>query len=100
MTPSIDFLDSTFIFNVILLIVGILIGVGIGKALKGLLLILVGILILMLIGITIGGLLNLSEIWGAFGPLRDLLTNIAGTLSSYPTLAVGLVIGLLIGLLR
>lgn len=100
MAPGFGFLDSVFILNVVLLVVGVLIGVGIGRALKGLLLIVVGILVLVLIGITVGGLLNLGSLWGMFGPLRDLLSGLAGILSSYPTLSVGLVIGLLIGLLR
>lgn len=86
--------------NFVLLIAGVLIGLGIGKLLKGVLLIIAGLAILVIAGFTIAGLFNPEELWNWFGPLKNAVSFIAGLLANYPALSIGLIIGVIIGALR
>ncbi|MEM3488229.1 MAG: hypothetical protein QXV24_05405 [Nitrososphaerota archaeon] len=86
--------------NFILFIAGFLIGLGIGKLLKGFLLIIAGLAILILGGFTIAGIINLEELWNLFGPLKTMVANAAGMLARYPALSFGLIIGTVIGAIK
>ncbi len=86
--------------NFILFIAGFLIGLGVGKLLKGILLIIAGLAILVIAGFTIAGMFNLEEFWNWFGPLKNMIFFIAGLLAHYPALSIGLIIGVLIGAIK
>ena len=93
-------LNAGLLINLVLFVVGILIGVGIAKAIKGLLLVIIGVLILAMLGITVAGLFNLSDLWSVLGPLKDMMINLAKGMAEYPAISVGLLIGLVVGLIR
>jgi uncharacterized membrane protein (Fun14 family) len=82
------------------LVVGLLIGYGVARALKGLLLVLVGLLILVLLGITIAGLPNLREALGFLGQLANAARPLLGFVMERPPFMIGLLIGFVMGLIR
>lgn len=82
------------------LVVGLLIGYGVARVLKGILLVLVGILILALLGITIAGLPGFSELFGLLGEAARGARTFLGVVMDHPPFALGLLIGFVMGLLR
>jgi hypothetical protein len=86
--------------NFILFIAGFLIGLGVGKLLKGILLVIAGLAILVIAGFTIAGILNPEELWNWFGPLKNMASLIGGLLAHYPALSLGLIIGVFVGAIK
>ncbi len=86
--------------NFILFIAGFLIGLGVGKLLKGILLVIAGLAILVIAGFTIAGIFNPEELWNWFGPLKNMASFIGGLLAHYPALSLGLIIGILVGAIK
>jgi divalent metal cation (Fe/Co/Zn/Cd) transporter len=84
----------------ILFIAGFLIGLGVGKLLKGILLVIAGLGILVIAGFTIAGMFNLEELWNWFGPLKSTAFSIGGLLARYPALSLGLIVGVLVGAIK
>ncbi len=82
------------------LIVGLLIGYGVARVLKGLLLVLVGLLILVLLGITIAGLPGLRDVLGFVGQAANAARPILGFVMERPPFAIGLMVGFVMGLIR
>ncbi|MCS7146428.1 MAG: hypothetical protein RMJ28_01035 [Nitrososphaerota archaeon] len=88
------------LINVILLLAGALIGLGVAKAVKGLLLIILALIILFFFGFTIAGLISPEAVASLFGPIASFVLQLLQLLAKYPALAVGLLIGLLIGAVK
>ncbi len=84
----------------VMLVVGVLIGYGVARVLKGILLVLVGILILLLLGITIAGLPGFSELFGLLGQAARSARTLLGVIMDHPPFALGLLIGFVMGLIR
>lgn len=95
-----QFTVGDLLVNVILLLAGALIGLGIARALKGILLIILALIILFFFGFTLAGLISPYAVASLFGPMTGLILEFLQLLARYPALAVGLLIGLLIGALR
>ncbi len=79
------------------LVVGLLIGYGVARVLKGLLLVLVGLLIL---GITIAGLQGLRDVLGFVGQAANAAKPVLGFVMERPPFVIGLLIGFVMGLIR
>ncbi|MEM0381774.1 MAG: hypothetical protein QXE49_01645 [Nitrososphaerota archaeon] len=88
------------LINVVLLLAGILIGVGVAKAVKGLLLIILALIILFFFGFTVAGIISPTSVAALFGPIAGLMLHFLRLLAQYPALAVGLLLGLIIGAVR
>jgi hypothetical protein len=86
--------------NVVLLLAGALIGLGVARAVKGLLLIIFALIILFFFGFTIAGLISPTAVASLFGPLASLILEFLSLLARYPAIAVGLLLGLIIGAIR
>ncbi len=82
------------------LVVGLLMGYGVARVLKGLLLVLVGLLILGLIGVTIAGLPGLSEVLGFVGQAASAARPVLGFVMERPPFVIGLLIGFVMGLVK
>jgi glucan phosphoethanolaminetransferase (alkaline phosphatase superfamily) len=88
------------VVNLVLLLAGLLVGIGFAKILKGLLLIVLALAILFLLGFTVAGIVAPQTIASLFGPAKQLALQFLTLLAKYPTLSMGLLIGLVIGALR
>jgi len=95
-----DISVGDLVVNTVLVLAGTLIGLGLAKAVKGILLIIVALLILFFFGFTIAGLVSPHAVAPLFGPLAELALQSLQLMARYPALAVGLLIGLLIGAIR
>ncbi len=80
--------------------VGLLVGYGVARVLKGLLLMLVGLLILVLLGITIAGLPGLRDVLGFVGQAANAAKPVLGFVMERPPLMIGLLICFVMGLIR
>ncbi|MEM2233144.1 MAG: hypothetical protein QXP81_06355 [Nitrososphaerota archaeon] len=96
-----DLTDPQTIAQLVLLFVGVLMGYGAARVLKGALLILVGLVVLGILGLAVTGLPApgelLGQVWDLAGRAANALLQL---LRSYPTLGIGLLIGFVIGLIR
>lgn len=88
------------LFNIILLLAGALIGLGVARAVKGILLIILALIILFIFGFTIAGLISPESVASLFGPIASFVLQLLLLLAKYPALAVGLLLGLIIGALK
>ncbi|MEM0444674.1 MAG: hypothetical protein QXY54_01695 [Nitrososphaerota archaeon] len=88
------------LINVVLLLAGALIGLGIARAIKGLLLIVLALIILFFFGFTIAGIFSPHSVATLFGPIAAFVLEFLLLLGKYPALAVGLLIGLIIGAVK
>jgi hypothetical protein len=88
------------VVNLVLLLGGVLLGVGVAKILKGLLLIVFALVILFIIGFTIGGIIAPQTIASLFGPAAELAFQFLVLLTRYPALSIGLLVGIVIGALK
>lgn len=79
---------------------GLLIGYGLGRVVRGLLVVLVGLAIVVLLGLTIAGLPPVQSLLGALSPIADLARSSLGPLMSYPLFLIGLLIGFAFGLAK
>jgi len=95
-----DAFTQSVIVQGVMLVIGVLIGYGVARVLKGILLVLVGILILLLLGITIAGLPGFSELFGLFGQAARSARTFLGVIMDHPPFALGLLIGFVMGLIR
>ncbi|MEM2910245.1 MAG: hypothetical protein QXO01_04180 [Nitrososphaerota archaeon] len=88
--------------SIILFAVGFLIGFGVAKVLKGIVLIVVAILILSIVGVTIASFVlpNYGELFNIATFLKDVAKSFIGFLKTYPMLAAGLLIGLIVGIIK
>lgn len=93
---------TVLIPNIILFVVGFLIGFGITKVLKGALLIVIAIVILGLVGITIASFVLPSpgEIVNIVASLEDVARSFMRILRDYPMLTAGLLVGLIVGIIK
>lgn len=93
---------AVLIPNIILFVVGFLIGFGVARVLKGALLIVIAIIILSIAGITIAGLVlpSTGEFFGVIKSLEDVARSFISILKTYPMLAAGLLIGLIVGIIK
>ncbi len=82
------------------LVVDLLIGYGVARALKGLLLVMVGLLILAFLGITVAGLPGLRDVLGFVRQAANAARPILGFVMERPPFAIGLLIGFVMGLIR
>lgn len=80
--------------------VGLLVGYGIARVIKGLLLVAVGLVILVLLGLTLAGLPPVQTVLGAISPIVDLARNLLGPLLAYPLFLIGLLIGFVFGIAK
>lgn len=88
------------LINLVLLLAGALIGLGVARAVKGLLLIIFALIILFFFGFTVAGLVSPAAVASLFGPLASLTLEFLALLAKYPAIAVGLLLGLIIGAIR
>ncbi|GBC70897.1 hypothetical protein HRbin02_00670 [Candidatus Calditenuaceae archaeon HR02] len=86
--------------NLVLLLAGALIGLGVARAVKGLLLIIFALIILFFFGFTIAGIISPATVAALFGPLASLILEFLALLARYPAIAVGLLLGLIIGAIK
>lgn len=93
-------LGQDLLVSVITLVVGGLIGYGIGKVVKGLLVVIIGVVVLLLLGISFVGLSFMEGLLRNGNLLLRLLDYVLTSLSRYPLLFVGLLIGFIVGLIR
>ncbi len=93
---------AVLIPNIILFVVGFLIGFGLIKVLKGALLIIMAIVILSIVGITIAGFVlpGFHELPSVVASLEDVAKGFLAVLKTYPMLTAGLLIGLIAGIVK
>ncbi|MCS7135885.1 MAG: hypothetical protein RMJ14_05215 [Nitrososphaerota archaeon] len=93
---------AVLITNIILFVVGFLIGFGVTKVLKGALLIVAAIIILSVVGITIAGFILPSpgEVFAILKSLEGVAESFLSILKAYPMLAAGLLVGLIVGIVK
>ncbi|MCL7385568.1 MAG: hypothetical protein LZ158_04320 [Thaumarchaeota archaeon] len=93
---------AVLITNIILFVVGFLIGFGVTKVLKGALLIIAAIIILSVVGITIAGFVlpSFGEIYRIMTSLEDVAKSFIEILKTYPMLTAGLLVGLIVGIVK
>ena len=95
-----DPFTQSVIVQGVMLVVGVLIGYGVARVLKGVLLVLVGVLLLLLLGITIAGLPGFGDLLGLLAQVARSAKTFLGALMDHPTFALGLLIGFVMGLIR
>ncbi|MCS7143135.1 MAG: hypothetical protein NZ920_05025 [Aigarchaeota archaeon] len=93
-------LNSEILTNLILVIVGLVIGYGIGRVVKGALIVIAGLFLLTLLSASILLPRPIEEIVSDWSVPLEVLKFLTDLVFGLPTLTIGVIIGFILGLIK